>query len=364
MNWAQSIAMAATAAAVFLFGFSHPKHNWDMIGYVASAHYQDGLRGDALLASTYADVKDEVTPERFAALSIGDEFRRGVYQSSAALQEQLPFYSIRVVYVELMRALRVIGVPYPKATYLLGAMFSALSVVVLGIICLRTQLPVCVLPLVALAAGYLQLATFSTPDSLAVFGALLAALACMSGSAWVYIFAAVLPALRTDFILFSALLMLTMFQRRQRLRSAIALAASLVVYLTVSRSQHAYGWLTLINFSLLQTVPFPSKIVPSRDVAVYLSMYAGAARQLLGSAQFLIYLVAGYVLAVFRGNVYTRELHARELFVVPISFAVLHLALYPLYENRQFVLPASLILVWILGALRGISARLGTGPVK
>jgi hypothetical protein len=347
--------VAATAAAVFLFGVSHPRYNWDMIGYVACAHYQDGLRGDALRASTYADVKDEVGPERFATLTASDEFRRAIYQSAPALQEQLPFYSIRVVYVELIRGLRVIGVPYPKATYVLSALFSALSVMVLAIIGLRTQLSLCVLPLLALAAGYVQLATFSTPDSLAVFGSLLATLACMSGNAWVYILAALLPALRTDFIIFSALLMLAMSRRGQRLRSSIALAVSLAVVFAVCLSQHAYGWLTLINFSLVKTVPFPSKIVPSHDVSVYLGMYARAAWQLLGSAHFLIYFVAGYVLAVFRRNVYTRELYARELLFIATAFVVLHLALYPLYETRQFVLPVSLILVWILAALRQTS---------
>jgi hypothetical protein len=194
-----------------------------------SAHFQDGLRGDALPARTYADVKDETRPEVFTTLTTADEFRRSVYQSSAALQEQLPFYSIRVVYVELMRGLAVTGIAYPKATYVLGALFSALSVVALGIICLRTQLSACVVPLVVLATGSLQLATFSTPDSLAVFGALLATLACMSGSAWVYLLAALLPALRTEFIVFSGLLMLAMFCRRGRLPASIAFAASLAV---------------------------------------------------------------------------------------------------------------------------------------
>jgi hypothetical protein len=354
MNWGKRIAIAATAAAVLLFGLGHPRHNWDMIGYVAAAHFQDGLRGDALLARTYADIRDETPPEVFARLTTADDFRRSVYQSSAALQEQLPFYSIRVVYVELMRGLAVIGVAYPKATYVLGALFAALAVVALGIICVRSQLSWCVVPLVAFATGYLQLATFSTPDSLAVFGALLATLACMSGSAWVYLLAALLPALRTEYILFCALLMLLMFYRRERLRASMALIASLAVYLAITLSQHAYGWLTLINFSLVKTVALPSQIVPSHDVWVYLALYADAARQLLSSTHLLIYLIAGYVLAVTRGKAWVRESYPMELLAVPLAFAGLHLALYPLYENREFALPASLILVWMLSAVRSM----------
>ncbi len=358
MSLLTSAVVTAVAAAVLLFGVSHPQHNWDMIGYVASAHYKDGLRGEPLLAKTYAEVKDEVDPERFAALSTGDDYRRGVYQSAAALEEQIPFYSVRVVYVELIRRLGAFGIPYPKATYFVGALFSALSVVVLGIICLRARVSACFLPLVVLAAGYLQLAQLSTPDSLAAFGSLLAILAVMSGSAWVYVLAAVLPALRTDFVIFSAILMLATFHRGQRVGSSVALAASLMVYFAVTRWQHAYGWLTLVNFSLLQRMPFPSRIVPSHDLRVYLAMYARAAWLLIGSAQFFIYLVCGYLLVVFRRNVWRRELYALELLAVPAAFAVLHFVLYPTYEDRHFVAPASLIVVWILGSLRALSARL------
>jgi hypothetical protein len=75
MKLATSATVAAVAAAVFVFGVSHPKHNWDMIGYVASAHYQDGLRGERLLATTYADVQNEVDSELFTTLSESSAFR-------------------------------------------------------------------------------------------------------------------------------------------------------------------------------------------------------------------------------------------------------------------------------------------------
>ena len=52
---------------------------------------------------------------------------------------------------------------------------------------------------------------------------------------------------------------------------------------------------------------------------------------------------------------YTIEPQVR-LFAIPMSFAVLHLALFPNYEERYFVLAASLILVWVLASLRSISA--------
>jgi len=168
MKWATISVIAAVAATVLFVGVTRPMHNWDMIGYVASAH---------------AEVRDEVGPEVFTVLTTGNDYRRQVFQSAQALQEQLPFYSIRVVYVEMIRGLGLFGVAYPRATYLIGAFFSAVSAAALGIICVRALLSVCVLPLVVLVTGFLQLAPLSTPDSLALSGALLTTLACMSGSA-------------------------------------------------------------------------------------------------------------------------------------------------------------------------------------
>lgn len=357
MNFTARILVIAVAATVFFVGVSYPEHNWDMIGYVASAHYQDGLRGERLLTRTYADVNDEVGAELFETLSKGDDYRREVYQSAVGLEEQIPLYSARLVYVDMIRGLGAVGVSYPRASYYVSAFFSALSVLVLGVICLRAQLSVPLLPLVVLAAGYLQLARLSTPDSLAVFGSLLATLACMSGSAWVYVLAAVLPALRTEYIIFSVLLMLAMLCRGQRLRALGALAASLVVYLAVGVSQHTYGWLTLLHLSFVKRTAFPSKVVPPHDVMDYLAAYRLAVWELIGSPHFIVYLVSGYLLAVFGRALWTRDLYSLELFAIPIAFVVFHLALFPSYQDRFFVLPASLILIWILGSIRSISAR-------
>jgi hypothetical protein len=140
------------------------------------------------------------------------------------------------------------------------------------------------------------------------------------------------------------------------------LAASLLIYFAISLSQHAYGWLTLLD-SLVKPAAFPSAIVPPHDVRVYLPLYLQALWRLLRSPHFLIYLVAGYLLAVFRRNIWTRALHTPVLLAIPACFAVLHLALYPWFEERYFVLPVTLILVWILGSLRSISASLAKQSV-
>ena len=54
-----------------------PAHNFDIVGYVATAHYKQGLRGEALAQRTYAEVSAEIGPARLSALlaSGGCQFR-------------------------------------------------------------------------------------------------------------------------------------------------------------------------------------------------------------------------------------------------------------------------------------------------
>ena len=58
-------AVLATAIAVFLVGVVKPAYNFDIIGYVATAHYNQGLRGAALAERSYADVQAEIGETRF-----------------------------------------------------------------------------------------------------------------------------------------------------------------------------------------------------------------------------------------------------------------------------------------------------------
>jgi len=44
-----------TAAFVVLVGIKKPYYNWDVIGYVAAAHFEDGLRGTELRDRTYGE---------------------------------------------------------------------------------------------------------------------------------------------------------------------------------------------------------------------------------------------------------------------------------------------------------------------
>jgi hypothetical protein len=363
MKLSAIVAVVAVAGAVFCVGVLQPVHNWDIIGYVAAAHYQDGLRGQALRAATYDEVRAEVRPGMFEKMSMGNRYRQELYQGNA-LEAQVPFYSVKFLYVEAIRALGKLGISYSRATYLLAALFAALSVAALAALALRARVSLYVVPIVVLAVGYVQLARLSTPDSLAVLGCLVATLACVSGSAWTFVFAAILPAIRPDYVVYAGLLMLVMAIRGAKLFAVLGAGGAILVYVTIGMTQHAYSWLTLLNFTFVDKEPYPSDIVQSLDVTDYLPIYVRTAWEILGSSHFLVYVVCGYVIALFRSEVLKRELHAAELLAVPAVFTAIHVALFPSYQDRFFALPASLILIWLLACLGSFRAQLYPEAVR
>jgi hypothetical protein len=88
------VVIFLTAAVVFLIGVMHPYYNWDIIGYVAAAHYEDGSRGEVLRDRTYDEIRTEVGKYQFEHLTDGP-YRQTVYEYPQSLQQQVPFYSIR-----------------------------------------------------------------------------------------------------------------------------------------------------------------------------------------------------------------------------------------------------------------------------
>jgi hypothetical protein len=354
ISFAHQVVIFLTAAAVFLIGVMHPYYNWDIVGYVAAAHYEDGLRGEMLRDRTYDDIRDEVGKYMFAHLTDGP-YRQTVYEYPQSLQQQVPFYSIKIVYVELVRVAGRFGLSYAQGTFWVSAFFSALSVVVLGILSCRMLLPAPVLPLLVLGAGHLDVARMSVPDGLACFFSLLAVLFALTRSRWLYVVSAVLPLMRTDYLILSVLLMIYEYRNGQRSYAMLSLIASVVAYVCVSGIWGGYGWLTLFNFTLITgAVPFPAEINISERLSDYIAPYGRVWSMLLHSHQFVIYCLAAFVIVKEFG----RQKSSREfwmLFVIPFTFLVLHLGLFPLYEDRFFGFVASLTLLGIFVLLHRTS---------
>lgn len=373
---ARYLVLLATMAGVLLLGIGKPLHNWDMIGYAGSAYQLDGYRGQALLDRTYRDVRSEVDADTFQTLTRGEHesdrhYRETVASDPKALSEQLPFYSIRVVFVEAIRFVGRLGTTYSKATYVVSAIASALAVFALSRILLASGVHFAVLPVLTLVSGLPEVARESVADAPAILVALLCVWALLRGSAMSFVCAAILPLMRTDYIIISCLILAVEFVSGKRVAATIAMALSIVAYLAVNRASGNYGWLTLVNFSALSHTPYPAALTPSLNWKDYAKAYLFAIYDVTMGPEFGLLFIATYLLysglrrlgvspAVMPRFIFDecrRNRPLAGLYVVPVLYALSHVALFPHYEGhgydeRYFVFCVALVFVWILARER------------
>lgn len=342
--------LIATAAAVLTFGILKPHRNWDMVAYVAAAYHKDGYRGVDLTRKTFEDIKKVVSIKRFSLLTKG-VYRETVFKDPASLEQQIPFYSIRVAYIELIRLLGNTGLSYTRSTFVISAIFAALAVLVLGLIISRTSIPMGMLPIVVAVTGYTDLARLSTPDAMACFFSLAGIYSLMAKRNAAFLVAALLPLIRTDFILLSGLLMGCFYLQGKRFLSLLFLLIAAGFYLLVTQLNGSYGYLILFNFAFIGLpTPYPADIVVSTRLGDYLAPYWLLFNDLIFHSHSVIYLVALYLFWLKRGQM-ERRVAFDGLFAVPFIFTVGHLLLFPSDHYRFFTFSASLILIWSLHSL-------------
>jgi|WetSurMetagenome_2_1015567.scaffolds.fasta_scaffold30237_3 hypothetical protein len=372
------LVLIATTLGVFLIGVSRPLHGWDMIGYVASAYQLDGYSDRELLNKTFGDVRASVDDDTFKILTEGEgkierTYREAIYSDPKALSQQIPFYSIKIAFVEITRLSGHLWPHYSKLSYMISATFAALAVVVLAGIVTTARIPFIMLPLVVFASGLPELARASSPDSMAVFFSLLCILSFMWRGVLVFAVAAILPLIRTDLLILSVLMMLIEFGSGRRVAAAAAVLLSVAAYVWVNWWAGNYGWATLVHVSTDGPSPYPAEM---KDVIVWKDLiraYIFVIYDFAVSGYFAIYIVATYLgwkrvdwASEFRPEKAVSWLDKRAplaLYIVPTLYLVLHLMLFPHFEYRYFVFSAALVFVSVLtlgvaGVSEGKTTRL------
>ncbi|MHA6203719.1 hypothetical protein ACXU4B_04745 [Dyella soli] len=338
-----------TACAVVVVGLKKPDNNWDEIGYVAVALSAEGHRGADLNEATYGSLRDAVDAATFAQLIQGD-YRATVFRDPVSLQQQLPFYSIRVLYMQSLRLVHALGFDYPRATHIVSASFAALSVLLLALLAGRLGAPIWALPFVAVAGGLFDVARLSTPDAMACFFSLWAIHALLRNSAIVFVVAALLPLVRTDMLILSLLVLAYTFVNGRKAVSVASALAALALYLYATVSNGSYGWLTLFNMSLIHKTPYPATLVPSHTLVDYVRPYFSTAYGFAGQPQFVIFglALAWLLLRKAHGTVD----QAGALIVICLGFVALHLLLFPSDTYRYFAAEAMVSLTVLMAAAR------------
>lgn len=332
------IICALLAISLFVFGISNPALNWDIIGYTAAAHYQSGVRNDSLRNKTYAEIQSITNVDYFRELTDNSTYRKTVYENSDALTQQMPFYTIRMAYLGTMRlASKIFPLSIAQSTYFISSFFSALCVFFLFYLFRpKNSLLMLAFPFIILFSGFKELATLSTPDSIAAFFVLVTVFFFQKNRYFLTLLSLTLiPFIRTDFIIFAGILAFLLILKNEKLKAFFLVIPPTLAYLYINGSNSNYGYLKIFNFTLIAIDPFPATMEIKTNLTPYIQAYIAGFTNLIGHKHFIVYLA--YLLFWLK---YVRprniQRYNEQVFII-LGFLSLHMILFPAYFERFFV---------------------------
>ena len=343
------LVVLLTATLVLVSGIMAPKHNWDMVAYVAASYAADGHAGQDLHDRTYADIRDRVDAASYRRLTTGP-YPGAVARDPVALEQQLPFYTIRVVYISAVRAVGRLSGSYTVAAHLVTAAFGFLSVLAMGVILMRVGVSTLVLPFLMLPIDIAFLARIATPDTMACCASLSLIASLFRPRWWSYALIVLLPAIRTDYVIFSSLAALFLFVRHDRTKAVVALVAAIAVYLALGQYSSNYGYLTLLNFTLFGQQPYPAHLPISTDWRAYAGAIGTDVNYMISDGIFLLYVIG--IMILWQARARLADPQVTLLLLLPIAFATVHFALFPSYDKRFLVSSFFLVTAGVLHAIK------------
>lgn len=339
-----------TSLAVFLMGILKPYNNWDMIGYIAAAYYQDGIYGEDLRSQVYSDIKSEIKEKDYKTLIDGD-YRNSVYRDYLSLEQHIPFYIIRVGYIKIMRILKKFDISYVKSTIYISAIFSALCLVFISFFLEKMNISHINMPVIVWVSGYITISRLATPDAITCFLSLLTIYLYFYSRSWLFLFCIILlPFFRTDFIILSCLIAVFAYLKDRSFKIVVSVFLALSVYLFINKIYQNYGWLTIFNFTLIDINPYPKDMVIASNLNVYISAYLKGFKELLFHPHSIIYLLSGLIFTFGRGFLQKNNMQD-DLVKICFLFVFFHMIAFPAYMSRFFVFPVTLLSLVIISFL-------------
>jgi Dolichyl-phosphate-mannose-protein mannosyltransferase len=334
----------------------NPVYDWDVLPYTALAETSSS-NPVILHAGAYQTVDSEVPPEiaqSFHYTGPDPEYRRDLAANPWHFAEQLPFYSVKPLYVLLLRGIHRAGPSALKAARLVSAVSFATLGIVLFLWLRRSVNTVwaavaacCVLA----TPEFLRTGAQTTPD--AFFSALaLLALYLLFSESKLFLgvtLLVLLPLVRADGLILVALVLAYLAWKKPefpKVYAVVILIVEVLVQQVAGRLAGAYPYQLLFFHSFIEKLAAPAEISVHLTLREYFQALYVFVLGSLGTPRPL-YLLLGLVSLIARRS----EGVLRHLAWLGLGYAAAHILLFPVPESRYLVVPFSLIILWTVSAL-------------
>jgi hypothetical protein len=344
-----TIPYLAFFALLAVWAVVQPQYTWDVVGYIGAS--VDSTNPELIYQQTFSAMKPILGNPANAEVQPSNPYRADVAANPYHFAEQIPFYSIKPIYVDLIRGFHRVGLSYPKSAVAISAV-SSFALAVLLWLWLSPYLGG--LPLVAcctmimLSPNILGLVRWATPDCLATFIAALGFYLILERKLYFWGCAALMCNIwvRTDALVLAGVIFFVLWVRAKLdfVQFASLSVLSLGSYFAINHFAGNYGWPVLFYNSFLGGVTAPGEVMLHVSKSVYIHQVVRGAYLWLLSGSFALYLLlGGLAMWLNRASLYS------DLVVATLVTRVICYFLYPNGDQRYtavlFVLiPVTLII--------------------
>ncbi len=353
---------------------ANPIITWDGLGYMACILKLDGETDTEKIHQTvYSEIEKNTPGYRYEHLTIGSyysphEYREAMINDYNAFNEQLPFYSIKFLYVLSCYGLYKSGVSLSLATiipsvisYFVLALFFFNSIKInlkFTYVALGLTLLVFIMP------SFTDVGIISTPDALASMLMFLSSyLFLFYNSKIILISVLVLASLaRPDNAIFGICLLSLDFLMSEKkllhiLRYCLAVTLLVSVALVLKSSFENPGWKVWFHHSFIKHLTHPlTEETPDFGIFQYLKILLKGIISTVLRLKFPILLLAFFTYILFRTKRITFNIRALKrdkttiLLISILTTLVFRFLLYPSLPERMFF-PYFLMLLVILSSI-------------
>ena len=326
-----------------------PHYTWDLLGYVGCS--VDSTDARDIQRAAFDAIRTTVSDED---IRVDNPYRVDVAANPYHFTEQLPFYSIKPIYIALIRALHRTGMPFQKAAVAISAASSFVLALLLWywLGAYLAGLPlVAACALIMLSPNILVLSRWATPDCLATTIAAIGLYLILERKSYFWGSSALLLDVwvRTDALVLAGIVFAVLLLCR-RLDTAQFLALSILAlgsYFTINHFGGNYGWPALFYNSFSGGLAAPGETVIHLSPSAYAHQVVRGAFLWLISGGFALYVLLG-ALAIWlnRSSLYTYMVSA------VLAARVVSYLLYPNGDQRYTAVLFVLVLVSLVIAVR------------
>jgi hypothetical protein len=329
-----------------VWAIRQPHYTWDLLGYVGCA--VNSTDPKIIHDVAFDEIRDAPSDEDIHA---DNPYRKDVTANPYHFAEQLPFYSIKPVYVALIKVLHQAGMPFQKSAVAISAASNFLLAVLLWqwlAAYLSGWSLAAACTLIMLSPNILVLSRWPTPDCLATLVAAVAFYLILERKSYFWGSALLLLDVwvRTDALVLAGIVFAVLLITRKLdiMQFAALSLLALGSYFTINHFAGNYGWPALFYNSFLGGLTAPGEAVIHFSWSAYIHQWVRGAFLWLISGSFALYLLlGGLAISLNRSSMYS------FMCAAVLAARALSYLLYPNGDQRYtavlFVLiPVSLVI--------------------